>query len=405
MNEFLRLDSRGGIIGSFTLKARNRPGHATVYNRSMPLRLAVLVLALAVASSGLCWAEKVQFTDGTNCDGELTCDGTQLSLRSGDKILKFDKLKVTGITDRADTYTEYRRRYDACPQRSVENLSALARWCEEHFLIPEAREIYDRILTLEPDNYAARTLLGYVRDRESWRRFPEAEYRDREARLRVGDVKGYEDLATWCAASGVSGGLKDCSFYILRLDAFHVNALKWARPFLEQEKISLPAAPLDEFTVASLGPVGAASAFELFSVRLAGVDGSSLLGRPVTSPVAGRVEYASAQWPDLPDGEKEASARENFVLIRVGSRLVYIGGFALDGFAATTGADVTPGAALGRVGRPMGGAPGVILRVLDEDRFSTPVFLAHCYIGSRDGYVEANDHPLAAGETIRNSKP
>jgi len=355
----------------------------------------VFVLICAAA-----WGERVVFCDGTEEEGRLFYRKGKLYLDTGGRVLELDKHRIASITDRGDTWNEYRRRRDAADENSADDMLELARWCAEHFLMPEAMACYRKVLKVDPDNYEARTALGYVEDNGRWVRWPEAEYRWREARLRCGDVKGYTELALWCLNKGVTDGLKECSFYLLRLDPFHESALKWARRFLERDRFTLDRPPLERAAVLKVGtePLCAGT---LFAVLFGGTDGKGLAGCEAFAPVSGTVDYVQLPWEDLPPGSKRKAGRENFVILRSGSYRVALYGLSKGSCPLEAGRPVKAGEPVGKVGTPAGGNGTLELRVLNADSFSVPVRFSRCLAGrGKAAPKPAENHVPAAGETV-----
>ena len=345
-------------------------------------------------------AERLRFCDGTTEEGELSYDGKELILKTGDRNIRVSKLKIARIEDRGDTYKKYRLLYDACDFNSIDNLMELARWCEKRFLVPEALSLYAKVLKIDTNDFDAREALGYIEDNGKWHRYPEDEYRYREAKLRCGDIKGYEDITNWCSTNGVSEGQKACSFYLLRLDPFHSEALKWAKPFLKEDRHSLTRPPLDRFVVSKFNDEPA-NAFTVFQVCFRAVFGEKLPAKSILSPIDGKVSYISAAYDDLPETEKRKPERENFVLIEGNGFSVVIYGIAKGSAEVGSGCKVRAGDTLAKVGNPMGGEPGIIMKVLNADSFSIPVIFARCDVKTEKGFVETKNYIPKEGQEAR----
>jgi hypothetical protein len=273
----------------------------------------------------------------------------------------------------------------------------LAQWAYSRFLVPESLSIYWEILKLQSDHYDARLALGFYRNGDRWAREKQGEYRYREDYLRCGDKKGYEDLALWAGTNGVTEGVKECSYYLLRMDPFHKDALKWARPFLADTVFLLKRPPLDKSLHYLVTPE-TPSVFNLFSCRLAALDGKSLAGSKVICPVNGRIDYVQ----DLSDdtsADKPSPEADNFMVIASGSFRLRIGGFRKGAFAARTG-EVKAGDILGEVGTPTGTAL-ITMKAMDSDGFAIPIRYSLVSVTDRSGTQKVRQgHVVEDSDTI-----
>lgn len=369
----------------------------------MNIRLVAIISVCFIMLVQIILAEKVILTDGTEEQGELSYRNGALTLDTGANQLLLQKHRIARIDERGDTYADYRIRYEACDKNSIDHLFELARWCESRFLLPEMIALYEKIVEIDPQNHDARNALGFVFDNNKWRREPADEYRIKEMQLRCGDKAGYEELALWCANNAVTEGLKDCSFYLLRLDPFSQSAIKWAKSFLERDARPLARIPLAGALVANIGEGSSSTAFNLFSLQLASSAGE-LIGEPVFSPCDGKVLYVSAAYEDRKKDDKPLPERENFIVIKSSGKLVTMFGIAANSAMVGTGADVRAGQLLAKVGNPVGGVPTLIVRVTNDDHFSIPVMFDKCVIRVDGKDEQKSNYRPVKGDALKASE-
>ncbi|MDZ7815740.1 MAG: hypothetical protein U5N86_06970 [Planctomycetota bacterium] len=358
----------------------------------------VLLLMLAALSVR---AETLRLADGTVEQGELSWVDGKLVLDVGAKELVFDKHKVLEIGDRSATYSEYRFRRDATDLGDTEALMELADWCVSHFLMPEAMALYKDVIELQPDHYEARKALSYREERGKWRRERAQEYRYREARLRCGDKDGYVKLARWARNYGITDGLRECSFYILRMDQFHTEAVKWARPFLKDDPLELFAPLAGEVKVLSNGNSGAqANAYNLFELVLGAVGGGSCWrGYIVLAPCDGKVNYVLNTFEDR-EGEGYDLSRNNYLLLTAGNRSVKIGGFAKDGVLVKRERG-REGAASRHAGVRRQAPRYSRYRAGNVDTFSVPVEFSGVSVEGEGDWRETDNYTPDKGDILR----
>ncbi len=368
----------------------------------MPTRpsLPVLLFVLAMLLAGSCLyapGEKLSLYGGMIEEGDLRFVDGKLTLITGGREIVLHKHRIMDITERGDTYNEYRRLRDATDMTDTTAMMELARWARERFLAPEAIWIAHEVLKFQRDHYEAREMLYYRREGDRWARDKDGEYRYREELLRCGDKAGYEELALWAGTNGVAWGVRDSSYYLLRMDPFHRDALKWAKPHLEDERLHLPALPLKALTVREWQATDA-GVFGLFTYELQTLDGKAPTGEPLLSPVDGTIEYCSDLLED--DTTTDEPGADNYAVISTGGFRVRIGGFRKGSFAKRSGT-VKAGEQLGIAGTP-GGKQLPTIRISNEDRFSIPLRFAKATLIAADGTTKAvTDHRVKSGDRLK----
>ncbi len=117
----------------------------------------------------------------------------------------------------------------------------LALWCEEHGLPAGRREQLEKALAIDPDDRAARGLLGFVRDGDRWVSRDEAGEKlrsDSSLAKALADYNTFRDgargtvadqwrLALWCEANGLPAEALAHFTVVTRLDPEHAGA--WRR--------------------------------------------------------------------------------------------------------------------------------------------------------------------------------
>jgi hypothetical protein len=76
--------------------------------------------------------------------------------------------RVQRIVDGTTDLTVFRARAAVLSPRDTTGWLRLAAWAEEHALLTQAREAYDRVLAVDPENAAAHAALGHVRLGDAW---------------------------------------------------------------------------------------------------------------------------------------------------------------------------------------------------------------------------------------------
>ena len=118
--------------------------------------------------------------------------------RRGSKKKQYTRDEVAEVQSVERSLAELFRRYDALPSRGPAELADLALFCEQNELPSEARTLWLKILTLDPENEQAWTELGGVHTkRRGWRlkvrgRF----YTVEQLRERVSDWKHAMEIPT-----------------------------------------------------------------------------------------------------------------------------------------------------------------------------------------------------------------
>ena len=127
----------------------------------------------------------------------LYADEAQVVYRAKRKTTRVDRASVSKLQSLETSLAEFLAAYDALEVRDVGALADLALFCEGRELPGEARNLWIRILGLDPVNEQAWTKLGGTKGRKGWRlkvrgRF----YTLDQLRERVSDWKNAMELPT-----------------------------------------------------------------------------------------------------------------------------------------------------------------------------------------------------------------
>ncbi len=136
-------------------------------------RRAALPPLVLVVLAGLAWpaqsfADVFHLANGGQVEGRLveqTAQGYRIRTLLGMMVLPREA--VTRIEQKASVLDEYDRRLAKLPDTPGANLE-LARWCAKVGYTAGRRKHLRRVITLDPDNAAARKALGYVRKNGKW---------------------------------------------------------------------------------------------------------------------------------------------------------------------------------------------------------------------------------------------
>jgi hypothetical protein len=130
-------------------------------------RMVLLALAALASSGSLARADTVVLEDGATYDGRVTIvdEGVRVELDFG--TVTFERSLVKRIIRSRSRLDVFDDRLEAAAG-DVDALLRLARWSEQHGLERRARDVYRRIVRLEPDHEVARHALGHVRVDGRW---------------------------------------------------------------------------------------------------------------------------------------------------------------------------------------------------------------------------------------------
>jgi pimeloyl-ACP methyl ester carboxylesterase len=105
----------------------------------------------------------------------------------------------------------------------------LAQWCKRMKLAVEAKALFEKVLTLDPNHSGSRRELGYVKVDGQWVTRIEKdriEYREKLAKLKAEDGGGHYGLGLWCKRKGLFAEAKAQFEKVLELDPKHKGAAK-----------------------------------------------------------------------------------------------------------------------------------------------------------------------------------
>jgi hypothetical protein len=134
-----------------------------------------LVVASLLLVAGPAAADVVFLHGGGQIRGEIVehrADSVVLEVGPGRVTLPMSR--VERIVAGATPLSEYRARAAMLSPRDADGWLNLARWAESRSLLTQAREAYERVLSLDPNNGVARAGLGHVHFGGRWLSEPEA---------------------------------------------------------------------------------------------------------------------------------------------------------------------------------------------------------------------------------------
>jgi hypothetical protein len=121
---------------------------------------AVILLALA---PGLCLADEVILKTGGRLSGVVVEQTEQtVTIETGPGPVTLPMSRVAKIVRGKALLTEFRDRAARLARNDVDGWLTLAEWASARGLATQAREAYERVLTLDPQNAAARRGVGDV---------------------------------------------------------------------------------------------------------------------------------------------------------------------------------------------------------------------------------------------------
>jgi hypothetical protein len=127
-------------------------------------------MALVVFVAGpAAWADEVFLRGGGSIHGEIvqrTAASVVMDVGPGRMTLPMSR--VHRIVATTSDLSIYRERAARLASGDVAGWIGLARWADSHDLLTQAREAYEHIVAVDPDNAAANAALGHVRLAGRW---------------------------------------------------------------------------------------------------------------------------------------------------------------------------------------------------------------------------------------------
>ena len=134
-----------------------------------------LTLACTVAvAAAVASADRLELVDGRTLEGTVTIEGQTVLLKMTYGTLRFSKSRVRSVILQDTPEEILARKLAAAPKNNAEALFAVAQWAAEAALKPQAKQLLEQVIELEPDHAAARRKLGLVRMDRKWHSFDKA---------------------------------------------------------------------------------------------------------------------------------------------------------------------------------------------------------------------------------------
>ena len=128
----------------------------------MSISAALLLCALAAP------ADEVELTTGAVVEGRVEDLGESIRVTRPGLSVVYPKHLVRRVTPKKTDEEVYDERSRALAEGDLQGRLALARWCLQRKLGPQAAREYRKVLDLDPENEEARTALGYRRHEGRW---------------------------------------------------------------------------------------------------------------------------------------------------------------------------------------------------------------------------------------------
>lgn len=143
----------------------------------MHMKRAIAVAFLITAPAA--WADEVFLRGGGSIHGEvLQRTATAVVMEVGPGRMTLPMSRVERIVSKTSDISVYRDRAAALSAGDVAGWLALAQWAEGRDLLTQARDAFERVIAVDPQNAAANAALGHVRMAGQWVT-PEESYRAR----------------------------------------------------------------------------------------------------------------------------------------------------------------------------------------------------------------------------------
>ena len=134
-----------------------------------------LVATLIVLAASPAWADQVRLRGGGTVSGEIVeRTPTSLVLEVGPGRMTLPMSLVERIVASTSDLALYRQRAARLSEGDAPGWLALGRWAEAHDLMTQARDAYEHVLRVDPDNAAANAALGRVRLAGQWLKVEDA---------------------------------------------------------------------------------------------------------------------------------------------------------------------------------------------------------------------------------------
>lgn len=127
---------------------------------------SVKALAIVLALSSGVFADEVVLRNGSVFNGVVREEGDRVVIEMDFGSMSFKKIDVRSITKGLDPMTEYDQRLKAATD--IKGMVEVAAWARAKGLGSRSKDLYTKILTLDPDQADARKALGYEKVNGQW---------------------------------------------------------------------------------------------------------------------------------------------------------------------------------------------------------------------------------------------
>lgn len=128
-----------------------------------PLFILFLVLLFTLR------ADELYLHDGRKIDGVITENGDEYIIRRDDNsAMRVPKYEVLRLEKKLTTEQLYENLRAVCDEQDVTQLLNLAQWCRQNNLVKPAKELYAKVIALEPLNVTARKGAGFILYKNEW---------------------------------------------------------------------------------------------------------------------------------------------------------------------------------------------------------------------------------------------
>ncbi|HUS48466.1 MAG TPA: hypothetical protein VM098_10105 [Phycisphaerae bacterium] len=131
----------------------------------------VLTVCLVTMTASLGLADRLILVDGREFVGVVSVDGDTVQVQMEYGTIQFSASEVRDIEWKDTPGAELDKKLQALAKDDLKGLLELAQWAGGNDLPRQARKLYERALTLEPNNATARTALDYAWINGQWRSF------------------------------------------------------------------------------------------------------------------------------------------------------------------------------------------------------------------------------------------
>lgn len=103
----------------------------------------------------------------------------------------------------------------------------LGLWCQRNMLDAQAKEMFEKVIALNPEHFGAREQLGYVKYKDQWIKKEEKnkiDYEEQLAKLKDDDINGLYELGVWCESKKLQAEAQSVFEKVLTLDPEHFGA-------------------------------------------------------------------------------------------------------------------------------------------------------------------------------------